>query len=96
LGSDELLFQVTSDGLLLLPSEGGGVLVCLCLVKGLACGSDESLLLSVHSSGEGWSHDHDVILLPLGGGRCCGGGLLPIHGGEVGVAARYSRQVGGG
>jgi hypothetical protein len=35
--SGELLFQVTSDGLLLLPSEGGGVLTRPCLVQGLAC-----------------------------------------------------------
>jgi hypothetical protein len=27
LGSGELLFQVTGDGLLLLPSEGGGVIL---------------------------------------------------------------------
>jgi hypothetical protein len=79
LGSGELLFQVMGDdGLLLLPSEGGGALKRPCLVQGLACsshGSDESLLLSMRGS--------DVILLPLGGG----GGLLPIDGGEVGVVA---------
>jgi hypothetical protein len=31
LGSDELLFQVSGDGLLLLPSEGNGVLMQPCL-----------------------------------------------------------------
>jgi hypothetical protein len=31
-GSDELLFQGTSDGLLLLPSEGGGMLVHPCFM----------------------------------------------------------------
>jgi hypothetical protein len=95
LGSDELLFQVTSDGLLLLPSEGGDVLVRPCLIQGLACGghnSDESVLLSVRCSGGGLSRDRDVVLLPLGGH----GSLLPVSGGEVGVAARDSRQDGGG
>jgi hypothetical protein len=95
LGSSELLFQVTSDILLLLPSEGGGALMCPCLIQGLVCGShgsDESLLLSVHGSASGLSHDRGVILLPLGGLR----GLLPIDGGEVGVAARHSRQDIGG
>jgi hypothetical protein len=29
LGSGELLFQVAGDGLLLLPSEGGGALACM-------------------------------------------------------------------
>jgi hypothetical protein len=45
----ELLFQVTSDGLLLLPSEGNDTLVHTCLIQGLACGShddDESLCQS--------------------------------------------------
>jgi hypothetical protein len=32
LGSGELLFQVTRDGLLLLPSEGSGALARQCLV----------------------------------------------------------------
>jgi hypothetical protein len=32
LGSGELLFQVTDDGLLLLPSEGGSALMRRCLV----------------------------------------------------------------
>jgi hypothetical protein len=49
----------------------------------------------VHGSGGGLSRGHDVVLLPLGssGGSS---GLLPINGGEVGVAARHSRQDGGG
>jgi hypothetical protein len=45
----ELLFQVTSDGLLLLPSEGNDTLVHTCLIQGLACDShdnDESLCQS--------------------------------------------------
>jgi hypothetical protein len=80
---------VTSDGLLLLPSEGGYVLACLCLIQGLACcnhGSDESLLLSMRGSSGGLSCSRNIVLLPLDndGGR---GGLLPIDGGEVGVAA---------
>jgi hypothetical protein len=90
LGSGELLFQVTVDGLLLLPSEGGGALVCPCLVQGPVCGSydsDESLLLLVHGRGDGLSHA--VILLRLGDS---GGGLLPINGGEVEVAARHGHQ----
>jgi hypothetical protein len=32
LSNGELLFQVMGDGLLLLPSEGGGVLMCPCLI----------------------------------------------------------------
>jgi hypothetical protein len=32
LGSGELLLQVTGDGLLLFPSEGGGTFARLCLV----------------------------------------------------------------
>jgi hypothetical protein len=39
LGSGELLFQVMSDGVLLLPSEGDGVFARSGLVQGLACGS---------------------------------------------------------
>jgi hypothetical protein len=98
LGSGELLLQVMSDGLLLLPSEDGGAFVCPCLIQGLACGSygsDESLLLSVCGTDDGLSHGRGVILLPLSGG---GGrdGLLPINGGEVGVSARHSQQDGGG
>jgi hypothetical protein len=92
LGSDELLFQVMSDGLLLLPSEGGGALARPCLIQGLACGSDESLLRSVHGGGCGLNRGHGVVLLPLGG---CDG-LLPVDGGEVGVTARHSWQDGGG
>jgi hypothetical protein len=75
---------VTSDGLLLLSSEGGGALAHPCLIQGLTCGShgsDESLLLSVRGSGGGLSRDCGVILLPLSGDV-----LLPIDSGEVGVA----------
>jgi hypothetical protein len=84
LDNDELLFQVTSDGLFLLflPCEAGGALARPCLIQGLACsshGGNESLLLG-----------HDAVLLSLGGG-----GLFPIDGGEVGVAARHGRQHGG-
>jgi hypothetical protein len=93
LGSGELLFQVTDDGLLLFPSEGGGALTHPCLVQGLACGShggDESLLLSVRSSGGGLSHSRGIVLLPLGvsGGRDGGDSLLLVDG-EVGGAARH-------
>jgi hypothetical protein len=42
LGSSELLFQVMSDDLLLLPSEDGGALPRPCLIQGLACGSHSS------------------------------------------------------
>jgi hypothetical protein len=89
LGSGELLFQVTGDGLLLLPSEGGCMLARLCLIQGLACcnhGSDENLLLSMRGSGGGLSCSRNIILLPLDDGGGCGG-LLPVDGGEVGVAA---------
>jgi hypothetical protein len=95
LSSDELLFQVASDGLLLLSSKGGGALTRPCLIKCLACSShdsDESLLLSVRDSGDGLSRSHGVVLLPLGGGS----NLLLVNDGEVGVVARYSRQYGGG
>jgi hypothetical protein len=47
---------------------------------------------SVHDSGGGLSHGCGIILLLLGGS----GSLLPIDGGEVGVAARHSQQDGGG
>jgi hypothetical protein len=91
LRNNELLFQVMSDGLLLLPSEGSGALTRPCLIWGLACsrhGSDESLLLSVRSSNSGLSHSHGIILLPLGGGGGHGGsGVLPIDDGVVFVAA---------
>jgi hypothetical protein len=86
LGSGELLFQVTGDGLLILASEGYNTLACLCLIQGLMCGShgsDESLLLSVSDSGDGLSHGHDVVLFPLstdGSGRSGGGDLLLIDG----------------
>jgi hypothetical protein len=95
LGIGELLFQVTDDGLFLLPSEGGGVLARPGLIQGLACGShvgDESFLLSMRGSGGGLSRGCGVVLLPLGDG---GGrdrvGLLLIDG-EVGCAAWYDRQ----
>jgi hypothetical protein len=99
LGSGEVLFQVTSDGLLLFPSEGGGVFVRPCLVQGLACGShdgDESLLLSVSSSGGGLSRDRGIVLLPLGGGSDSRDGGLLLIDGEVGGATRHDRQDGGG
>jgi hypothetical protein len=93
LGSGELLFQMMGD--VLLPSEGGGVLTRPGLVQGLACGShdgDESLLLSMHGSGDGLSHGRVVVLILLSGG---GGGLFLIDR-EVGGAARYGRQDSGG
>jgi hypothetical protein len=96
LGSGELLFQVTCDGRLLFPSEGGGALARPCLVQGLACGrhgGDESLPLSVRGSGGGLSRGRGVVLLPLGGDG--GGGLLLVDG-EVGGATRHDRQDGGG
>jgi hypothetical protein len=83
LDSGELLFQVTGDGLSLLSSEGGGALAHPCLVQGVACDS--------HDSSGSLSHGRDVVLLPLGSGD-----LLPIDGGEVGVATRHGRQDGGG
>jgi hypothetical protein len=97
LGSGELLFQVTSDGFLLFPSEGGGTLTRLCLIQGLACcghGNDKSLLLSLRGSGEGLSHDRCVVLLPLGDGG--GRGMLSINGGEVRVAAQHGLKDSGG
>jgi hypothetical protein len=93
LGSGELLFQVTSDDLLLLPSEGGNILALPCLIQGLVCGrhgGDESLLLSLRSSDGGLSHGRGVLLLPLSSG----GDLLLIDE-EVGGAARYDQQDGG-
>jgi hypothetical protein len=87
LGSGELLFQVTGDGLLL--NEGGGALARPCVVQGLACdshGSDESLLFSMRGSSGSLSHSRGVVLLPIGCGS--GDGLLPVDGGEVGVATR--------
>jgi hypothetical protein len=95
LGSVELLFQVTSVGLLLLPSEGGGTLTRTTLVKGLARsshGGEESLLLSMRGSHDGLSHGRDVVLLPLSGS---GGGLL-LLGREVGGDAHHGQQDGGG
>jgi hypothetical protein len=98
LGSGELLFQVRGDGLLLLPSEGSSALTCPCLVQGLACGNDESLLLSMRGSGGDLSRSHGILLLPLSGDNGCGGddGMVPIDGIKVGVAARHGRQDGGG
>jgi hypothetical protein len=80
LGSGELPFQMTSDGLLLLPSESGGALTRPSLIQGLACSShnsDESLLLSVGGSGGGLSCSRDILLLPLSGSGGCG--LLLIN-----------------
>jgi hypothetical protein len=91
LRSNELLFQVMSDGFLLLPSEGSGALTRPCLIRGLPCSrhdSDESLLLSVRSSSSGLSHSRGIILLPLGGGGGHGGsGVLPVDDGVVFVAS---------
>jgi hypothetical protein len=50
---------------------------CPCLVQGLACGSHDS--------------DESLLLAVRGGGGGGDGGLLPVDGGEVGVAARHSR-----
>jgi hypothetical protein len=91
LGNGELLFQETNDGLLIIPSEGGGMLVRTGLIQGLACssyGGDESLLLSLRGSCGGLSHSRSVILLPLSSG---GGGLLLVEG-EVGCATRHGWQ----
>jgi hypothetical protein len=93
LGSGELLFQVTSEGLLLLPSVGDDVLTRSGLLQDLTCGShdgDESLLLSVCDCGNDLSHGRGIILLPLGSGS----GLL-LFDGEVRVVARHGRQDGG-
>jgi hypothetical protein len=90
LGSGELLFQVMGNSLLLLPSEGSGVLTRPCLIQGIACGShsgNESLLLSMRDSCGGMSRGRDIILLPFGGsGRDRGSGLLLVDG-EVGGAS---------
>jgi hypothetical protein len=97
LGNDELLFQVTGDGLLL-PSEGGGALTRPCLIQGLVCGSydgDESLLLTMRGSGDGLSRGRNVIICPLGGGGGYGGGLLLIDG-EVEGTAQHGRHDSGG
>jgi hypothetical protein len=80
---------VTSNGILLLPSEGGGALARPGLIQGLACGShddDKSLLLSVRGSN---SH---LSLSDGGGGH---GGLLLIDR-EVGGAFWHGRQDGSG
>jgi hypothetical protein len=86
LGSGELLFQVTGDGLLLFPSEGGGTFMRPCLVQGLACGS--------HGGDE--RRGCGVILLPLGSGGGSRDGSLLLVNGEVGGAAQHDRQHGGG
>jgi hypothetical protein len=93
LGSGELLFQMTSDGLLLLPSVGGDVLTRSGLLQDLVCGNhdgDESLLLSVRGSNKSLSHGRGIVLLPLGSS----GGLL-LFDREVGVDAQHGRQDGG-
>jgi hypothetical protein len=81
LSSGELLFRVTSVGLLFLPSEGGGTLVRTGLVQGLA-----------HSSHDGMRHGHSVVLLPLSDD----GGDLLLLGREVGGDARHGLEDGGG
>jgi hypothetical protein len=86
LGNGELLFQVTSDGLLLLPSKGGAI-------QGLTCGNDESLLRSLRDNRCGLSCGRDILLLPLRGD---GSGSLLLINGEVGGAARHGQQDGGG
>jgi hypothetical protein len=86
LGSDELLFQMMSNGLFLLLGEGGGTLMCIGLVQGLANDShdgDDSLLFSLCGS-------HDVLLLPLSNG---GSNLLLVNRGVGG--ARHGRKDGG-
>jgi hypothetical protein len=70
LDSEELLLQVTDDGLLLLSSEGGDTLTYTSLIQGLVCsshGDDESLLLLLHGSRGGLSRGRGVALLPLSG-----------------------------
>jgi hypothetical protein len=84
LSSDVLLFHVTDNSLLLLPSEGSGAIARLALIQGLACGShggDENLLLLVRGS-------DGVVLLPLGEGSGHDVLLVDV---EVGGAARYGR-----
>jgi hypothetical protein len=78
------------DGLLLLSSDGGGTLVRPCLIQALACGSDESFLLSMCGSSGGLSHGCGIVFLPLDGGgdnRGGGDGLLAIDSGDVGGVA---------
>jgi hypothetical protein len=54
-------------------------------------------LLLVRGGGYGLSRGRGIVLLPLGGGSGRGdGGLLPVNGGEVGVAAQHGQQDGGG
>jgi hypothetical protein len=89
--SVDQLFQVTSNDLLLHPSEGDGTLAHMGLVQGLACGShdgDESLLLSHCGSSRGLSRGHGGVHLSLSGS---GGGLVLIDR-EVEGAARHGRQ----
>jgi hypothetical protein len=89
LDSGEMLFQVMSIGLLLLPIKGGGMLTRTGLIHGLAHSShdsEESLLLSRHGSHDGLSHGR-ILLLPLSGG----GGLL-LLGREVGGDACHGQQ----
>jgi hypothetical protein len=93
LGSGELLFQVTGDGLLLFSSEGGGALARPCLIQGLLCGShggDKSLLLPVRGSDGGLSRGRGIVLLPIGGSGDDRGSLFLIDG-EVGGAAQHGR-----
>jgi hypothetical protein len=76
MSSGELLFQVTGDGHLLLPSVGGGMFAYSCLIQclvGCSHDSDDYLLLSMHASG--------------GGGNRGGCGLLLVDHEVVGVAA---------
>jgi hypothetical protein len=93
LGSGELQFQVMGIGLLLLPSEGGGALVHLGLIQGIACNShsdDESMLLLLH--GKCGDLSHDVILFPLSG---TDGSVLVVNE-DVGGVAQHGRQDNGG
>jgi hypothetical protein len=69
LGSSELLFQVMGDGLLLLPSKGGGALTRPSrarpsLIQGLACGSHDNgsgglLLVDEEVGGAAWHGRQD-------------------------------------
>jgi hypothetical protein len=95
LGTGELLFQVMSDDLLHLLSEGGGMLACTFLIQGLACGNHgghKSLMLSLCGSRGGLSRDRGIVLLPL---SCGGSGLLLVDE-EVEGAARHGWQDSGG
>jgi hypothetical protein len=64
LGSNELLFQVMGDGLLLLLSKGGGALTRPSLIQGLACGSHDNgsggmLLVDEEVGGAAWHGRQD-------------------------------------